>query len=237
MARAVRASSRTDTVVLVSCVLASLLLTIASAGAREPSRRRVAADGRRALLVLAAQRGTGRGMRSSSETRSRAASTRLALARRAPHGARRGERAAAPDARPGRAARMGLRPRRGAAHSVVGDEHHDVTLTAGANAGVTPRSIVVAPEGLVGVVKTVDPTMSHRDSLDASRLPRERDQSVGSNAFGIVHPHVGGEWRALSARAPRRGVPGFLEPQGRSIVQLWLGGALSSRDSGRHRDR
>jgi rod shape-determining protein MreC len=65
-----------------------------------------------------------------------------------------------------------------------------LTLTAGSRAGVTPYSPVVAPEGVVGLVQTVDPGMSiailysHPDfrvsAMSADSIP----------AFGIVYPHL-----------------------------------------------
>ncbi len=47
-----------------------------------------------------------------------------------------------------------------ALHSRALGEEFTITLTRGAQAGVRPFSPVVAPEGLVGMVETVDPTMS-----------------------------------------------------------------------------
>lgn len=64
-----------------------------------------------------------------------------------------------------------------------------LTLTAGSRAGVTPYSPVVAPEGIVGLVQTVDPRMSiailysHPDF----RVSAMNDSGT---AFGIVYPHL-----------------------------------------------
>lgn len=65
-----------------------------------------------------------------------------------------------------------------------------MTLTAGSRAGVAQYSPVVAPEGVVGIVQTVDPGMSiailysHPDfrvsAMSADSVP----------AFGIVYPHL-----------------------------------------------
>ena len=190
MARAVRASSRTDTVVLVSCVLASLLLTILPLGAREG----VAGVLRRTVVqpVLLLQRTAERGRNAIVE--------RDALTRRLDSLTLAGARLTELELENERLRRMVGLGRAMAAGFVVaevvhtqslGDEH-TVTLTAGANAGVTPRSIVVAPDGIVGMVTTVDPGTSlailwtHPDF-------RVSAQSVGSNVLGIVRPHVGGE--------------------------------------------
>ena len=68
-------------------------------------------------------------------------------------------------------------------------EDFTVTLSAGSNAGVKERSLVVAPEGLVGLVQTVDPTMSLA-ILFAHPDFRVSAMSADGSAFGIVQPHV-----------------------------------------------
>jgi rod shape-determining protein MreC len=77
-----------------------------------------------------------------------------------------------------------------ALHSRALGEEFTVTLTRGAQAGVRPFSPVVAPEGLVGMVETVDPTMSlaiiwaHPDF-------RVSAMAADGSAFGIVKAHLG----------------------------------------------
>ena len=68
-------------------------------------------------------------------------------------------------------------------------EDFTVTLSAGSNAGVRERSLVIAPEGVVGVVQTVDPTMSLA-ILFAHPDFRVSAISANDSAFGIVQPHV-----------------------------------------------
>jgi rod shape-determining protein MreC len=68
-------------------------------------------------------------------------------------------------------------------------EDFTVTLSAGSKAGVADRSLVVAPEGVVGVVQTVDPTMSLA-ILFAHPDFRVSAMSADGSAFGIVQPHV-----------------------------------------------
>ena len=68
-------------------------------------------------------------------------------------------------------------------------EDFTVTLSAGSKAGVRERSLVVAPEGVVGVVQTVDPTMSLA-ILFAHPDFRVSAMSADNSAFGIVQPHV-----------------------------------------------
>jgi len=70
-------------------------------------------------------------------------------------------------------------------------EDFTVTLSAGANAGVRERSLVVAPEGIVGLVQTVDPTLSLA-ILFAHPDFRVSAMSADGSAFGIVQPHVTG---------------------------------------------
>jgi rod shape-determining protein MreC len=76
-----------------------------------------------------------------------------------------------------------------ALHSRALGEEFTVTLTRGADAGVRQFSPVVAPEGLVGMVETVDPTMSlaiiwaHPDF-------RVSAMAADGSAFGIVKPHI-----------------------------------------------
>ena len=68
-------------------------------------------------------------------------------------------------------------------------EDFTVTLSAGARAGVGEHSLVVAPEGIVGVVQNVDPTMSLA-ILFAHPDFRVSAMSADGSAFGIVQPHV-----------------------------------------------
>ena len=77
-----------------------------------------------------------------------------------------------------------------AMHSRTLGEEFTMTLTAGSRAGVTPFSPVVAPSGLVGMVETVDPTMSLA-ILSAHPDFRVSAMSADGGAFGIVKPHLG----------------------------------------------
>lgn len=101
-------------------------------------------------------------------------------------------------------------------------EEYTVVLSAGSRAGVRPFSPVVAAEGLVGMVKMVDPTMSiaivwpHPDF-------RVSAQSADGSAFGIVAAHLGDEPDRYLLEM--RGVPlrTSLTP-GTLIVSSGLGG-------------
>ncbi|MGI9043728.1 MAG: rod shape-determining protein MreC [Gemmatimonadaceae bacterium] len=64
-----------------------------------------------------------------------------------------------------------------------------MTLTAGSNAGVTRLSPVVSPEGVVGMVTTVDPTMSEAMIWTHPDF-RVSAMSEDGSAFGIVQAHA-----------------------------------------------
>jgi rod shape-determining protein MreC len=83
----------------------------------------------------------------------------------------------------------------------------DLLLTAGSNAGVDENSPVVAPEGLVGVVLSVDPTQSVAMTYTNREFAVSAMTTDGS-AFGIVYPHAaGGPERAERYMLEMRGVP------------------------------
>jgi rod shape-determining protein MreC len=103
----------------------------------------------------------------------------------------------------------------------LGDDY-TMTLTVGRQEGVVPFSPVVAPEGLVGMIETVDASSSvaivwpHPDF-------RVSAMSADGTAFGIVYPHLGSgatrfllELRGVAFRNALR--PGTL------IVSAGLGG-------------
>lgn len=71
-------------------------------------------------------------------------------------------------------------------------EDYTVVLSAGSNAGVRPFSPVVAPEGLVGMVKTADPTMSIAITWEHPDF-RVSAMAADGTAYGIVAPHAGSE--------------------------------------------
>lgn len=97
-----------------------------------------------------------------------------------------------------------------------------LTLSAGSRAGVQRMSPVVAPEGLVGVVDDVDPTISHAMVWTHPEF-RVSAISEDASAFGIVQAHVAtGPGRYLMEM---RGVPfrTSIKP-GTLIVSSGLGG-------------
>ena len=68
-------------------------------------------------------------------------------------------------------------------------EETTVTLSAGSDAGVRRYSPVVAPEGLVGTIQSVDPTMSVALLWGHPQF-RPSAMSADGSAFGIIYPHA-----------------------------------------------
>ena len=97
-----------------------------------------------------------------------------------------------------------------------------VILTAGAQAGVSRLSPVIAPEGLVGVVDQVDPTMSHA-MLWTHPDFRVSAMSPDGSAFGIAQASLRGTTNGYLIEL--RGVPfrAALKP-GSLIVSSGWGG-------------
>ena len=65
-----------------------------------------------------------------------------------------------------------------------------LTLTAGSKSGVSQYSPVVAPEGVVGMIQTVDPRLSIAILYSHPDF-RVSAMSADGAAFGIVYPHLG----------------------------------------------
>lgn len=97
-----------------------------------------------------------------------------------------------------------------------------VTLSAGSRAGIVKLSPVVAPEGLVGVVDNVDPSISHAMVWTHPDF-RVSAMSEDASAFGIVQAHLeSGPGRYL---LEMRGVPFRTSiKRGTMIVSSGLGG-------------
>jgi rod shape-determining protein MreC len=97
-----------------------------------------------------------------------------------------------------------------------------VTLSAGSRAGVVKLSPVVAPEGLVGVVDNVDPSISHAMVWTHPDF-RVSAMAEDASAFGIVQAHLeDGPGRYL---LEMRGVPFRTSiRRGTMIVSSGLGG-------------
>ena len=103
-------------------------------------------------------------------------------------------------------------------------EETTVALSAGSDAGVRRYAPVVAPEGLVGTVQTVDPGTSVALLWGHPQF-RPSAMSADGSAFGIIHPHAseGAEGFLLELRGVQ-----FRSPldTGSVVVTSGLGGVF-----------
>ncbi len=187
MARTARFSARVDVVIFGACVILSLIAMVLPANLREP----VAGALRRSLVapLMRLQRGAEqwRAAYLSSERVELRRDTLALAAARVPTLEIDNDRLRKLLGLGGKL-QWGFIP----AEALQGRgraEDFTVALSAGAKAGVRERSLVVAPEGLVGLVQTVDPTMSLA-ILFAHPDFRVSAMSADGSAFGIVQPHV-----------------------------------------------
>jgi rod shape-determining protein MreC len=123
----------------------------------------------------------------------------------------------------GEALRWGFVPTEVLQGRGVGEEY-TVVLSAGSKAGILPFSPVVAPEGLVGMVKSVDPTMSIAIAWAHPDF-RVSAMSVDSGAFGIVGAHLGNEPERYLLEMRGVTMRSNLKP-GALIVSSGLGGTF-----------
>jgi rod shape-determining protein MreC len=103
-------------------------------------------------------------------------------------------------------------------------EEFTLILTAGSLAGVRQFSPVVAPEGIVGMVETVDPSMSlailwpHPDF-------RVSAMTADGNTYGIVKPHMGSGMERYLLELSGVQLAANL-PAGTPIISSGLGGTF-----------
>ena len=187
MARAARFSNRFDLVLFGGCILLSLVSMVLPPNLREP----VASSLRRTLVapLVRLQQGAERwrGAYLSAEREELRRDTLALAAARVPTLESENERLRQMLGL-GSKLQWGFIP----AQALQGRgrvEDFTMTLSAGSRAGVRERSLVVAPEGIVGVVQTVDPTMSLA-ILFAHPDFRVSAMSADGSAFGIVQPHL-----------------------------------------------
>lgn len=187
MARAARFSNRFDLVLFGGCVLLSLVAMVLPPNLREP----VASSLRRSLVapLVRLQQGAERWRAAylSAEREELRRDTLALAAARVPTLETENERLRQMLGL-GSKLQWGFIP----AQALQGRgrvEDFTMTLSAGSRAGVRERSLVVAPEGIVGVVQTVDPTMSLA-ILFAHPDFRVSAMSADGSAFGIVQPHL-----------------------------------------------
>lgn len=220
MARALRGNPRIDLIILATCVLLALAARTLPATMRDP----IATTMRRTFLApLVMLQGRAEMSRASlllaeSKTAVRDSVSLAAM------------RAASLEGENERLRKLiglasGLRWGFVPAEALHGRGIRDETtviLTAGSQAGVSRLSPVIAPEGLVGVVDQVDPTMSHA-MLWTHPDFRVSAMSPDGSAFGIAQAHLRGTTAGYLIEL--RGVPfrAALKP-GSLIVSSGWGG-------------
>ena len=188
MARTARFSTRVDALLFGACILLSLLVMVLPPNLREP----IAGGFRRSAVapLMGWQKGAERWRSAylSSEREELRRDTLALAAARVPTLEVENERLR-------KLLGLGSKMQWGfiPAEALQGRgraEDFTITLSAGSNAGVRERSIVVSPEGVVGVVQTVDPTMSLA-ILFAHPDFRVSATAANDSAVGIVQPHIG----------------------------------------------
>ncbi len=220
MARASRLDSRFDTALFAACVFLAIVVHGLPERLREPLTRTMRQTILVPLVSLQHNAGLSRAAWLSHESNARVQDSVSLQAMRVLALESENERLRRVLGLGGKL-RWGFVPAEALHSGAVGDEY-TLTLSAGANAGVRAFSPVIAPDGLVGMVQTVDPRMSiaiiwtHPDFRVSAR-------AADRSAFGIVQAHQGsGSDRYL---LELRGVPVRNEiKRGTLIVSSGLGG-------------
>ena len=222
MARAVRGGGRMDAILFGVCSALSLLATVLPMNMRQP-----VADGlRRTLLsplvALQAKAEHGRAALVARDSVMLSADS-IALERMQAAALRTENDRLRKIIGLGGRLQWGFVPAE-ALHDRSRGEEFTLWLTAGERAGIKKFSPVLAPEGLVGMVRTVDQNQSEV-IVSAHTDFRVSAMSVDESAFGIVQAHLGtGSSRYL---LELHGVPfrSSLKP-GTLIVSSGIGGVF-----------
>lgn len=220
MARAGRSNTRSDLIVLAVC----LVLSIAARALPDTMREPVSTSMRRTFLapLVMLQERSELSRRSLILAEERTAISDSVSWKAMTAGTLEGE-----NTRLRKLLGLGARVRIGfipaeALHGRGIRDETTVILSAGSRAGVGRLSPVIAPEGLVGVVDAVDPTMSHA-MLWTHPDFRVSAMSPDGTAFGIAQAHLTGATGGYFLEL--RGVPfrAALKP-GALIVSSGWGG-------------
>lgn len=220
MARAGRSNTRIDLIVLAVC----LVLSIAARALPDTMREPVSTSMRRTFLapLVMLQERSELSRRSLILAEGRTAISDSVSWKAMTAGTLEGE-----NTRLRKLLGLGARVRIGfipaeALHGRGIRDETTVILSAGSRAGVSRLSPVIAPEGLVGVVDAVDPTMSHA-MLWTHPDFRVSAMSPDGTAFGIAQAHLTGATGGYLLEL--RGVPfrATLKP-GALIVSSGWGG-------------
>lgn len=220
MARLGRSNNRLDSTVLIVCAVLSLITIVLPSQVREP----IASGLRRGLLAPMLR------LQQRAEESRRALTSHDAVVSQRDSVAWRAmgiESLQTENARLRNILGLGARLKWGfvpaeALHGRGVRDEFGVTLSAGSLASVQKLSPVVAPEGLVGVVDNVDPSISHAMVWTHPDF-RVSAMSEDASAFGIVQAHLeSGPGRYLMEM---RGVPFRTSiKMGTMIVSSGLGG-------------
>lgn len=220
MQRALRSNTRLDLIILSSCVLLALAARALPNTMRDP----VATAMRRTFLapLVMLQERAERGRQSLLQADAKQSTLDSLSLNSIKAGSLEGE-----NDRLRKLIGLGSRLRWGfipaeALHGRGVRDETTVILSAGSRAGVSRLSPVIGPEGLVGVVDQVDPTMSHA-MLWTHPDFRVSAMSPDGSAFGIAQAHLTGATGGYLIEL--RGVPfrATLKP-GALIVSSGWGG-------------
>ena len=187
MARAVRSNPRTDLIILVTC----LVLALAARALPDAMRDPVSTTMRRTFLapLVVLQERAELSRRAMLLVDEKTANTDTLTLK-----ALRVTAVEAENDRLRQIMGLGARLRWGfipaeALHGRGVRDETTVILSAGGRSGVNRLSPIIAPEGLVGVVDGVDPTMSHA-MLWTHPDFRVSAMSIDGTAFGIAQSHL-----------------------------------------------
>ena len=189
MARAVRSGSRVDIAILIVCGLLALLGAVLPL----PTRDAIAGVLQRSLAapVLSLQRRSERARSAFVERERLTASVDTLALRVAALSQLEAENARLRDL-----LTLGSRLGRNfatadALHGQGLGDTHTLLLTVGSAGGIKPRSAVVTPEGVVGLVTSVSPSTSVAIMWSHPDF-RVSAMSADGSTFGIIAPHLGG---------------------------------------------
>jgi rod shape-determining protein MreC len=220
VARAIRSNNRLDLIVLTTCIVLALAARALPNTMRDP----MATGMRRTFLapLVLLQERAEKGRQSLLQ-----ADAKQSYLDSLSEGSMKAESLEGENDRLRKLIGLGSRLRWGfipteALHGRGVRDETTVILSAGSRAGVTRLSPVIAPEGLVGVVDQVDPTMSHA-MLWTHPDFRVSAMSPDGTAFGIAQAHLTGATGGYLLEL--RGVPfrATLKPGSVIISSGWGG--------------
>jgi len=191
VARAARFSSRVDIALFVVCVLASLIVIVLPIQMRDP----IAESLRRTVVapLVGMQRGANRWRIALDQSDQRMAATDTqALRTFRVYALERENDQLRRLMGLGRQLGWGFVPAEALHQTSQEVVVTTLTLTAGSQSGVQRYNAVVAAEGVLGLVQTVDPTISVAILFSHPDF-RASAMTADGSAFGIVYPHLGSD--------------------------------------------